>query len=294
MAKKIIYHLNDRTLKYQTLAQNKRQHQYLGLLGEYRTSLPQEIVFPNLDFGRADALYYNDEGLLIDLEEESGKITKITLRKFGKYVCFGAFRYSENIYLAVLCHQDPKKDFEYFEVGPSFHIKVHYYYFSQKELWDSYDNLIKKVKQKEKLTDKEALDIGFLSKFISKEHASEIVEALTTIFCEAIIEDKLLKMDVGVILGGMILKHISDIEKQNKLLRRINMRHIEKEIDKLVYDEYGEELDKKDKEIEEKNKEIDKLNKSNAEYKTKIEQLNQLEDLNTPKAKKILQQLMLL
>ena len=280
----------------------------MELPGEYRTSLPQEIAFPNLDFGRIDFLYYNDEGLLIDLEEESGDITEETLKKFGKYISFCIYRYSENIYLAVLCHQNPKKEFEFYEVSPSFHIKVHYYYFNQDELWEKYDNLIKKVGQKERLTDREALDIGFLSKFISKEYASEIMDPLTTMFSEAIINDKLLKMDVGVILGGMILKHVPDLEKQNRLLRRINMRHIEREIDKLLYDEYGEELCKKDKEIEAKNKEIkskdneikskdneiDKLNKSNAEYKTKIGQLNQMDDLNTPKAKKILQQLMLL
>ena len=183
---------------------------------------------------------------------------------------------------------------EYFEVGPSLYIKVHYYYFSQEELWDAYDNLINKVEQKEKLTDKETLDIGFLSKFISKEYASDIIDSLTYIYNKAIIEDKLLKIDVGVILGGMILKHITNIKKQNKLMKRINMRHIEKEITKLVYDEYGEELDKKDEEIEAKNQEIKKLNQTNEEYKTKIKELGELDDLNTPKAKKIMAKLMLL
>lgn len=72
------------------------------------------------------------------------------------------------------------------------------------------------------------------------------------------------------------------------------MRHIEKEITKLVYDEYGEELDKKDEEIEAKNQEIKKLNQTNEEYKTKIKELGELDDLNTPKAKKIMAKLMLL
>ena len=64
MKEKEIYHLNDRTMKYLTLAQTKRQHQYLGLPGEFKTRLPQEVVFPDLDFGRADEYYLNDEDLI--------------------------------------------------------------------------------------------------------------------------------------------------------------------------------------------------------------------------------------
>lgn len=121
-------------------------------------------------------------------------------------------------------------------------------------------------------------------------------------------KDKAGQMDVGVILGGMILKHYDNIEKQTKLMRMINMRHIEREIDKLVYDEYGDILDKKDEEIEakeeeiktqakeikSKNNEINELNKSNMEYKAKIKQLSELSDLNSPEAKKIINSLMLL
>ena len=329
MKEKEIYHLNDRTMKYMTLAQTKRQHQYLGLPGEFKTRLPQEIVFPNLDFGRADEYYLNDEGLLINLEEESGDITNKTLDKFAKYVIFASYRYNGKVYLMVICHKDPKKDFEYYRYSPSLYIKVHYFFISQEEFWVKYENVISKVKQKEELTEMEALDIAFISKFISKENAPQVIETLTKVFKHAKIEDKLLKMDVGVILGGMILKHYEGIEKQTKLMGMINMRHIEREIDKLVYDEYGDILDKKDEEIEakeeeiktqakeinskneeinskneeinskneeinSKNNEINELNKSNREYKDKIKQLSELSDLNSPEAKKIINSLMLL
>ena len=58
------------------------------------------------------------------------------------------------------------------------------------------------------------------------------------------------------------------------------MRHIEKEIDKLVYDEYGEKLDAKDQEIEEKDKKIE-------EYEKGLKQLNEMENL-PQEAKKII------
>jgi len=61
------------------------------------------------------------------------------------------------------------------------------------------------------------------------------------------------------------------------------MRHIEKEIDKLVYDEYGDILDKKDKKIETQAHEI-------KEYKNKLKQLNELN--LTPEAKKIINSMM--
>ena len=79
------------------------------------------------------------------------------------------------------------------------------------------------------------------------------------------------------------------------------MRHIKSEIEKIVYDEYGDELDAKDKIIEIKDKElktkdneIDSLNKSKSQLKNKAQQLNELDDLNTPHAKKILESMLLL
>lgn len=300
MKKKPAYQLNDRTLKYQTLAQTKRLHQYLGLPGEFKTRLPQEIVFPNMDFGRVDEYYMTNEGLLVNFEEESGNITEKTKEKFSKYVIFASYRYMGKLYLAVLCHQNPNKHCECYEYSPSVHIKIYYYYFSQNELWKKYENIINKIKQKEELTDTEALDIAFISKFISKEHAPSVIESLAEVFKKAIIEDKLLKMDVGVILGGMILKHITSNTKQNKLLELIGMRHIENEIDKLVYDEYGDILDEKDKEIEKmdnelktKDKKIDELNQTNEEYKNKLKELNKTTNL-PPEAKKIINSMLLL
>ena len=72
------------------------------------------------------------------------------------------------------------------------------------------------------------------------------------------------------------------------------MRQYETDMEELVYDEYGDILNEKDKEIESKTREIEKLNNENKEYKEKIRQLNEIEDLNTPQAKKILNSLMLL
>ena len=76
------------------------------------------------------------------------------------------------------------------------------------------------------------------------------------------------------------------------------MGQFESELHELVYDEFGDVLDKKDEEIEakdkelgQKDKEIEELSISNMEYKAKIKQLLKLEDLNSPEAKKILNSL---
>ena len=324
-----IYHINDRTMKYISLAQSKRQHQYLGLPGELKIRMPQEITFPNLEVARADEIYVNDEGLIINLEEESRYITPNTLEKFGKYVIFFSYRYLNKVYLAVLCHKDPKKEFEYYEYSPSLYIKIHYFYFPQEELWEKYENIICKVKHKKKLTGREALDMAFVPKFISKKYAPEVTEKLIRIFNDAKIEDELLKLDVGAILTGMVLKYFKSNEKQSRLLGMINMRHFESEIQKLVYDEYGEELDKKDETIEKQSKElenqskqiksqtkelenqskqiksqtkelenqseqINQLNKNEQEYKKKLKQLNELDDLNSPEGKKIISTLIMM
>ena len=95
-------------------------------------------------------------------------------------------------------------------------------------------------------------------------------------FNDTIINNRLLKIDVGVILDGMI-----------------NMRHIKSEIEKIVYDEFGDELDAKDKIIETKDQELAKLINHNREYKKGLEKLKEIEGLN-PEAKKIISSLMLL
>ena len=112
MEGKMIYHLNDRTLKYQIFAQSKRLHQYLELPGEFKAHYPQEVIFPNMDSGRMDALYSTDMGLLVNLEEESASIGEKTYEKFGKYAIFVSYMYSKNLYIAVICHKDPKKEFK--------------------------------------------------------------------------------------------------------------------------------------------------------------------------------------
>ena len=79
------------------------------------------------------------------------------------------------------------------------------------------------------------------------------------------------------------------------------MKTFESEIQKLVYDEFGDELEQKDKEIEQKENELEqkeneisKLTKTNNTYKNKIDQIKEIGDLNSPKAQEIIQSLMLL
>ena len=317
------YHLNDKTSKYANFAQIRRKHQYLGLPGNFKTRVPAEMVFTDMTTGRADELYYNDENLLIDLEEESDYINTKTLEKFSKYSIFNSYWHiRRKLYLAVICHKPPKSKTEFFEYAPSVYFKAHYIYFSQEELWDRYENVINKVEHKETLTDAEALDIAFTSKFISKKYAPYVVEKLCEIYNDAKIEDKHLKLDVKVILSGMILKHINSEIKQEKLMEMIGMRHIENELDELVYEQYGDKLDAKDKEIEimhkemetkdriietqdkemetkdriieTQGKEINNLTKSKKAYAKLVEKLHTFDDFNTPEAQKIINALMLL
>ena len=79
------------------------------------------------------------------------------------------------------------------------------------------------------------------------------------------------------------------------------MRQIKTDIEKLVHDEFGDELDAKDREIEEKekeletkNNEINELNQYRNKLKNKLKELNELKDFNSPEAKQIIQSMMLL
>lgn len=93
-----VHHLNDRTMKYKTMAQARRQHEYLGLPGQYITLYPHEIVFPNMNAGRVDSYYSATGNLLINLEEESDDIGPKTLLKLGNYAIRRLFLFTENLY----------------------------------------------------------------------------------------------------------------------------------------------------------------------------------------------------
>ena len=301
MKDKKIYQINDRTMKYKSLILNKHQHRYLKLPGEFEARYPQEIVFPNMDAGRADEFYSTVEGLMINLEEESGDITEKVLEKISNYVVFADFMYSKKPYSVIICHKDPKKLFEYYERSPSIIIKVHYIYIPQEILWIKYENLIKKIEQKVELSINESLDIAFIPKFISKENGQYVTESLAKAFKSVKLNKKILKRDIGVLLGAMILKHFEDEEKINELMEDINMKQIENEIKIIAREEYKEEFDKIEKEkLELKNENKELINKNgeletkNGEYKRRIKQLKEMKDLNTPEAKKIINSLVML
>lgn len=290
--KQKVYQLNDRSMKYCSMAQSKRQYQYLGLPGKFKNRVPQEIVFPNMDSGRMDECIIADKDLVVILEEESDDVGLNTLEKFAKYIIFVCFMYfPRKPYLAVICHKDPKKEQECWEYAPSMYIDVHYYHFSQEELWKKYENLINKVKQKIQLTDMEALDMAFVCKFISKKHAPEIIESVVKMFKDAIIADELLKIDVGAIIIGMISKRIDDVGKQNRLLEMMNVRYYEDEFQKLVYDEFGDVLDRKDEQIRSQAEEIKskdyEIKSKDYEIKSKDYELKSKDDELKSQAEKI-------
>lgn len=306
MATKKIYHLNDRTLKYKAMAQSERLHQYLELPGEYEAMYPQEIVFPNMDSGRVDDYHSTKEGLLINLEEETGDVSEETLEKYGRYAIFGEFIYSKNYYLAVLCHKDPSGFPQWYERSPSVYIKIHYYHFTQKELWERYEKVIRKVEQKEELSEIEALDIAFIPKFISRKNAPFVTESLSKTFKDAKINDKVLRRDVGVLLGAMIVKNV-DGTKQTELMEVIDMKQIDNKIKKLAEDEFGDKIrkaERKNLKLQQENTNIKqentsikqeqiKLQQELQEFKEGIGKLNKIPDLN-PEAKKIINSLIVL
>lgn len=300
MASKIP-HVNDRTLKYSSMALCRRQHEYLGLPGEYESRYPNEVVFPNMESGRVDEFYSIKEGILINLEEESGKVNDKTLKKISRYRTFGNFVYSKPVYTAIICHKDPKNFPKEYEITKTDILRPDYIYFPQDELWAKYENLINKIEQKEKLSEREILDIAFVPKYISKKDAPFMTENLARRFKDAKIEDKRLRIDVGSILGAMIIKNIESETKQARLMEMIGMEQIKNDIRKLVRDEYQDEL----MEIEEENlklrqeteimkKEKEELKQERDNMKNKLQELNNMDDLNTPQAKELINSLILL
>ena len=202
--------------------------------------------------------------------------------------------YSKRPYSAIICHKDPGKFFEYYERSPSIIIKVHYIYIPQEPLWRKYENLIKKIEQKKQLSIDETLDIAFVPKFISKEKGKFITESLSKAFKYAKIHETIVKRDIGVLLGAMILKHFDNTDKINELMEDIGMKQIENEIKIIAREEFKEELEEVEKENSKLKLENGNLKNENGAYKKGIEQLKEMEDLNTPEAKNIINSLMML
>ena len=136
---------------------------------------------------------------------------------------YGIYKYNLDVYTVVLCHEDPKRDFNCKGMMPRVIWKFINVYFTQDELWDKYDNVINKIKHKIELDDNEALDLAFLGKFISKKNAQFVLESIVKVFNDSIIPKQKLKIDVAVVTDGMILKHFPDVKKQKQLLERLKM-----------------------------------------------------------------------
>ena len=95
----------------------------------------------------------------------------------------------------------------------------------------------------------------------------------------------------------MVLKHITSTKINGG---GYGMRKIRHELDELVYEQYGDELDAKDKEIEDsakiiKSQDSQLKSKDNQlkSYQKLIKKLDNIDDLN-PEARKIINSLMLL
>ena len=299
------FKLNDLTLKYGASTLKKLQHKYLNLPGNYLRRLPNEVVMPNADSGRVDEFYIVSGDMIINLEEESKNVTLKTLKKFAKYKIFGSYIYSKNVYTAVLCHQNPKNFPKEYQISPTDILRPHYIYFSQNNLWEKYENLINKIEQKIELDTNEILDIAFIPKFISKNHKEFITQSIAKVFNDAIINDEQLKINIAILLSMMILKNIPNENKQNQLMEEINMRQFETDMDEIVYEVYGDKLDKKDKQIEKQKQETQKYKQETQKYKQETQKQKQetqkykqaLETINKipknpPETKKIIQKLL--
>ena len=79
-------------------------------------------------------------------------------------------------------------------------------YFLTEELHAKHENLINKVQHNVKLIEMETLDMAFISKFIPKNEAENMVKSLADLFSRAKIEDKKLEIEVAAILKARYLK----------------------------------------------------------------------------------------
>lgn len=291
------FHTNDATIKYSSMATRKRQHQYFSLPGQYFRRYPTEVVLRNMETGRMDELYSILEKMLINLEEESGDVSEETLKKFSKYKTFASFIYAMPVITVVICHKDPKNFPKEYENSPTDILRPIYIYFTQKVLWEKYENIINKVNQNIELSDNEALDIAFIPRFISKKDGKFICETFAKLFKDANIPDHELKRDVAVILMTMILTHVPDEKEQNELLEVMEMDVYKDDMEELVYSVYQDELTKKDQEIKQKDNTIQQKDKEIKEikkdYDNELQKLNKVNNL-PQEARKIINTMLLL
>ena len=135
-------------------------------------------------------------------------------------------------------------------------------------------NIINKVKHNIKLTEIESLDIAFISKYIPKNEAEDMIKSSVYIFNNAIIENIRLKLEVRAVLGAMIHKNIKDPKEHNKLMEEINMGEIGTTIDELIEEETEEirkELENNEKKMESMSKKLENNEKEMKSMSKKLE-----------------------
>ena len=273
------------------MAFRKKMHEYLGLPWTYHRRYPTEVVLRTMATGRMDELYSTKEGMLINLKEESDVVTEKTLAKLGKYKTFASFTYGMPLYTGVICLKNPKNFPKEYEISPTDIIRPKYYYFSQEKLWKNYDTVINKVEHNIELSEKEALHIAFVPKYISKKYSEYVTKSFSKLFKHAKIPDEKLKRDIAFILMTMILSNIDDETEQNQLLEEIDMDTYRDDMEEIVYSRYGDELNEKDEEIAENKKKLaekdEEITKLKTNFAKLIEEINARKDIPS-KTKKLL------
>lgn len=265
---KRIYQPTDISFKYALAVLNKHLHKYLGLKDEYVVSYPTEVITRDMRNLRMDGLY-RTHNTLNNIEAQSTSVGLKEIKRFADYRIFAEYTYNLPVETIIIMTVDPKNSIKEYKISETDIIRPNYRYIPKEEVMKRFKNITDKIENNKTLTEEETLEMALLPLFAPDENSQEITEKI----CESIRKykniDYELKREISFILQIMVFKYFEDPNKRKELLRAINMKQYDSDLEMIAYEIYGEDIEEQKEIIKQKDNTIQQQSKLLKEIKEK-------------------------
>ena len=236
----------DRLIKMMIVYFGERLHKYLKIPGEFKNNCSNEYPGPDGE-KRIDVCYIiclNEKDQLVDLEDESSRVNKETLKKI--------IHYSRNIecgknipVVSVITTTVPlDKCLKEMKISETKILKPIIISFPEFDGEEKLENLRNKINRGEIVDEMEALDLLFITKMFKKDNEI-ILEEVCELLSKLKVEDPEFKENMKTCMQCVIHKYAKTIEDIKRLEKVINLTRTFKTFEetlKSIGKEEGEKI----------------------------------------------------
>ena len=308
------HNLDDRSFRSSIILYTKEMMKNYGIPGKLIKKCFMKLTKKNNSELEPDCILYvklatkkHQKNIIYIIEHQSYITDEKKIKIIKDYLDLIKCKTQRPVHVYIITSIDPKKHQRRYEKTLSDIIEPEYIYISYDDIQQMLNNINNKIKNHEKISDTQALQLIIALIFAPRNKKDEVFDEVFDILKrEKTIEGDIREYIVDILekYNGetfnektrMELENMSaqDMETRRRAMRALYEDELNEEVNIRVKEELNKKTEELNKKTEELNEKTDKLNKKINTYKNKIKELTQLTDLNSPQAKEILNTLVLL